>query len=69
MHSDGETSLSVEKATECCIFECSCSNMIVACADKKKRGKGGKTNNASPCVAQHVQYTLVQYAQTHTHTL
>lgn len=31
-------SFSVKTAMECFIFECSCSNMIVAYSDNKKRG-------------------------------
>lgn len=64
-------SFSVEQAIECFIFECSCSNMIVAYTDKKKKKKrqGGKIHNAIPYGALHVKYTLLQYAHhrlTHT---
>ena len=62
------SSLSVEKAIECFIFECSCSNMIVAYTDKKKES-GRKNTQCQPlCCPTRTIYTCKVCTQSHTHS-
>lgn len=59
-------SFSVEKAIECFIFECSCSNMIVAYTDKKKEAGRKNTQCQSLWRTTHKIYTSTVCTQTHT---
>ena len=58
-------SFSVEKAIECFIFECSCSNMIVASTDKKRKKKGREEKHILPAPVVYCTSTYSIHTEAH----